>query len=148
MIYAKNDRAHFDYQILETLEAGLVLSGQEVKSAKKGRVSLRGSYVKILNGQPRLLGAHISPYQPGNVPTDYDPQRTRPLLLKKKEVKYLLGKTTETGITLVPLKIYGKNNLIKLEIGLARGKKKFDKRETIKKREEERKIRRGLQTKR
>ncbi len=143
-IYATNPRAHFDYQILETFEAGIVLEGYEVKAVKSNKVSLRGAYVKIINGEPVLLGALVSPYQAGNVPIDYDQQRTRHLLLKKKEVQYLFDKTTELGATLVPLKIYSKNNLIKLEIGLARGKKKFDKRETIKKREESRSIKRAL----
>lgn len=146
-IYATNPRAHFDYDILETFEAGVVLSGQEVKAVKANKVSLRGAYVKIINGQPVLLGAIISPYQPGNVPADYDPQRTRSLLLKKKEVRDLFEKTSATGATLVPLKIYSKHNLIKLEVGLARGKKKYDKRATLKKREEEKKIRRELRTK-
>ncbi len=146
-IYATNPRAYFDYEILATFEAGIVLSGQEVKAVKAGKVSLRGAYVKIINSQPVLLGAIISPYQPGNVPTDYDPQRTRSLLLKKKEVIDLFETISATGNTLVPLKIYGKHNLIKLAIGLARGKKKYDKRETLKKREEEKKIRRELRTK-
>ena len=142
MTYATNARAYFDYQILETFEAGVVLAGYEVKAVKTSQVSLRGSYVKIINGQPVLLGALIAPYQPQNVPSDYDPQRTRRLLLKKKEVQCLLRKTVEMGATLVPRKIFGKNNLIKLELALARGKKKHDKRETIKKREAERILRR------
>lgn len=145
--YATNPRAYFDYDILETFETGLVLSGQEVKAVKANKVSLRGAYVKIINSQPVLLGAIISPYQPNNVPADYDPQRTRSLLLKKKEVRDLFEKITATGATLVPLKIYSKHNLIKLEVGLARGKKKYDKRETLKKREVEKKIRRELRTK-
>lgn len=139
-VYADNSKAKFDYQILETFEAGIVLAGHEVKAVKKGHASLRGSYVKIIGGKPVLLGANISPYQPGNVSADYDPQRTRYLLLNKKEIKYLLGKAAEAGATLVPLKLYGKHNLIKLEIGLARGKKKYDKREAIKKQEVEKKI--------
>lgn len=145
-VYATNPRAHFDYQILETYEAGIVLSGQEVKAIKNNKVSLQGAYVKVVNGQPVLLGALISPYQAQNAPPDYDPQRTRHLLLKKKEVRHLFDKTVEMGVTLVPLKIYAKNNLIKLEIGLARGKKKFDKRAAIKKREAEKKIRQELRT--
>lgn len=147
MIYATNPRAHFDYDILETFEAGIVLAGQEVKAVKANKVSLRGAYVKVISGQPVLLGAIISPYQPGNVPVDYDPQRTRLLLLKKKEVRDLFEKITATGATLVPLKVYSKHNLVKLEIGLARGKKKYDKRATLRKREVEKKIRRELRTK-
>lgn len=144
MVYAKNDRALFDYQILETLETGLVLFGPEVKAVKSNKVSLRGSYVKILNQEAWLLGAHISPYQANNSTDDYDPQRTRKILLNKKEVNDLWEKTQSQGLTIVPLKLYSKNNLIKLEIALARGKKKYDKRETIKKREVERKIRHQL----
>ena len=115
------------------------LSGHEVKSTKNGKVSLKGAYVKILNSEAWLLGAIISPYQANNVPTDYDQQRNRKLLLKKSELAYLKTKSEEQGLALIPLKIYSKKNLIKLEIGLARGKKKYDKREAIKKREFERK---------
>jgi len=144
MTYATNPKAHFDYSILEALEAGLVLSGQEVKSVKTGKVSLRGSYIKILNAEAWLIGATISPYQQNNTSPDYDPQRTRKLLLKKKEVNHLFEKSQESGLSIVPLKLYGKKNLVKLEIGLARGKKKYDKRESTKKKDEERKIRQGL----
>ncbi|OGN11882.1 MAG: SsrA-binding protein [Candidatus Yanofskybacteria bacterium RIFCSPHIGHO2_02_FULL_43_15c] len=140
-IYATNPKAHFDYQIIETFEAGLSLAGQEVKSIKNGKVSLKGAYVKILNGEAWLLGAIVSPYQANNVPPDYDQQRNRKLLLKKSELQYLQTKSQEQGLTLVPIKVYSKKNLIKLEIGLARGKKKYDKREAIKKKEFER---RGL----
>lgn len=146
MIYTSNPKARFDYNILESFEAGLVLFGHEVKSVKTGKVSIRGSFVKILNNEAWLIGATISPYQPKNTPADYDPQRTRKLLLNKKEVKHLFEKSQEAGLAIVPLKLYGKNNLIKLEVGLARGKKKYDKRETIKKREEERKIRQKLKS--
>lgn len=139
-VYASNPKAGFDYNIIENFEAGLELTGQEVKSIKDGKVSIRGAYVKILNNEAWLLGAIVSPYQVGNVPADYDQQRNRRLLLKKSEIKYLQSKTQEQGLTLVPLKIYSKNNLIKLAIGLARGKKKYDKREAIKKREFERRI--------
>src|SRR3989344_3457837 len=143
-IYATNPKAHFDYQIIETFEAGLSLAGQEVKSIKNGKVSLKGAYVKIINGEAWLLGAIVSPYQANNAPADYDQQRNRKLLLKKSELAYLQTKTQEQGLALVPLKIYSKNNLVKLEIGLARGKKKYDKRETIMKREFERKEKREI----
>ena len=143
-IYATNPKAHFDYQILETFEAGLSLTGHEVKSIKNGKVSIRGAYVKVISGEAWLLGAVVSPYQAGNTPPDYDQQRNRKLLLKKNELAYLQTKTQEQGLALVPLKIYSKNNLIKLEIGLARGKKKYDKRETIMKREFERKEKREI----
>lgn len=141
MTYATNPRAHFDYQILETLEAGLVLKGHEVKAVKSGKLSIKGAYVKILSGEVWLIGATISPYQPGNTPADYDSQRSRKLLLNKKEIRDL-SKKLETGLTAVPIKVYGKKNLIKLEVGIARGKKKYDKREAIKKREFERKEKR------
>ncbi|TSC91095.1 MAG: SsrA-binding protein [Parcubacteria group bacterium Licking1014_17] len=144
MVYATNPKANFDYQILETYEAGIILKGFEVKSIKGGKVSLRGAYVKILNGEPFLVGAIVSPYQPGNTPPDYDQQRNRKLLLNKKELNYLIGKSAEKGLALVPVKIYGKQGLVKLEIGVGKGKKKFDKRETIAKRESKRKIERLL----
>jgi SsrA-binding protein len=143
-IYATNEKAHFDYNILEKFEAGLVLSGQEVKSVKKGSASIRGCYVKIFDQEAWLLGATIPPYQPGNVPDSYDQQRSRKLLLKQSELKYLIGKSAELGLTIVPIKLYNKNNLIKLEIGLGRGKKKTDKREAITKRETKRKLQRTL----
>ena len=142
--YATNPKAHFDYHILETLEAGLVLTGHEVKSIRAGRCSIKGAYVKIMNSEAWLLGATVSPYQAGNVPPNYDQQRSRKLLLKKKELNYLTGKSQEKGLTLVPIKLYNKNGLVKLEIGIARRKKKFEKREKIAKREVERKIERTL----
>lgn len=142
--YAANDKARFDYEILETFEAGLELRGHEVKAIRNGRASIKGTYVRILGNEAWLLGANIAPYQSGNAPADYDSQRSRKLLLKKSELKYLIGKSQERGLTLVPIKLYDKSGLIKLEIGIARGKKKYDKRETIKKREAERVIRRKL----
>jgi len=145
--YATNDKARFDYEILETFEAGLVLKGYEVKAIKDGKVSIRGAYVKILSDEAWLLGANISPYQAGNVPPDYDQQRSRKLLLKRSELKYLIGKSQEKGLTLVPLKLYNKNGLVKLEVGIGRGKKKRDKREAIIKRETKRKLSRLLKSK-
>jgi len=130
--YATNPKAHFDYEILETIEAGIVLEGHEVKSVKTGKVSIKGSYVKILKEEPFLVGATISPYQPANVSGNYDPQRSRKLLLSKKEISNLIGTSQSHGTTLVPLKLYGKKGYIKLLVGIARGKKKYDKRETIK----------------
>jgi SsrA-binding protein len=145
--YATNEKVHFDYHIQETLEAGLVLAGHEVKSIRAGRCSIKGAYVKIVNGEAWLLGATVSPYQPGNVPPDYDQQRSRKLLLKKKELNYLIGKSQEKGLTLVPIKLYNKNGLIKLEVGVGQGKKKADKREKIIEREIQRKIERMLKQK-
>lgn len=145
--YATNEKARFDYEILKTLEAGMVLTGQEVKSVRRGSASIRGAYVKMLGVEAWLLGATIPPYQAGNAPSDYDPQRSRKLLLKKSELKYLTGKSQERGLTLVPIKLYNKNGLIKLEIGIGRGKKKADKREKITKREVARKIERAIKSK-
>jgi len=142
--FSENKKAYFNYEILERFEAGMVLNGQEVKSIKSGRINLAGSYVVIQDGEPRLVGSNIPAYQPKNAPSDYDQQRSRKLLLNKKEIGYLIGKTKERGLTLVPLKVYTKNRRLKLEFGLAKGKKKFDKRETIKKREDERDIERTL----
>ena len=149
--YATNEKARFDYEILETLEAGVVLLGQEVKSVKRGSASIKGAYVKTLNNEAWLLGATIPPYQAGNPPAggpdSYDPQRNRKLLLKHSQLKYLTGKSQERGLTLVPIKLYNKNGLVKLEIGIGRGKKKSDKREKITKREVGRKIERALKQK-
>lgn len=141
---AKNRKAYFDYEILETYEAGIQLYGFEVKSIKTGRINLTGSFAVIRNNEAWLLNATIPPYQPKNAPADYDPTRTRRLLLKKSEIKTLIGKTAARGLTLVPLRIYTKRNLIKLTLGLGRHKKKSDKREVIRKREAEREMDRAL----
>ena len=143
-ILAENKKAYFNYQILEKLEAGISLIGQEVKSIKSRRINLAGSYVVLKNSEVFLIGANVPPYQPKNVPADYNPERSRKLLLKKSEIKYLIGKVKQKGLTLVPLRVYTKRGKIKLEFGVARGKKKVDKRELIKKREAEREIRRAL----
>lgn len=141
-----NKRANFDYEILETYEAGLVLLGHEVKSIKTGHVSLKGAFVVSKKGNKILpefflINAHIPLYSKASTVSGYDPYRSRKLLLKKREINFLLGKKQEQGLTLVPIKIYTKRSLIKLEFGLGKGKKKIDKRETIKKREVDRKIR-------
>lgn len=151
--YASNPKAGFDYEILETVEAGLVLKGHEVKSIKTGKASIKGSYVKILDGAPYLIGATISPYQPANTPKDYDPQQSRKLLLSKKEISTLVGTSQAHGLTLVPLKIYDKKgpakpggrgaSRLKLLVGIARGKKKYDKREAIKRKDVQRAKERG-----
>jgi len=135
MSFATNKKARFDYEILDTIEAGMVLLGFEVKSVKAGKVSIKGAYVKIVQGELWLIGATISPYQPGNTPKDYDQQRTRKLLVKKSERDKLIGKAEEKSVTLVPLSLYAKRGIVKLEVGIGRGKKKTDKREKIKKRE-------------
>ncbi len=141
-IYSENKKATYDYEILEKFEAGLVLIGQEVKSIKTGHISLAGSYVIIRTNQPELVGAKIPAYQPKNAPADYNPERPRKILLHKKEIDYLMGKVNERGFSLIPLKIYGKNGRVKIEFGLAKGKKKFNKKESIRNRDVEREIRR------
>ncbi len=141
---SKNKKAFHDYEILEKFEAGIVLNGQEVKSIKEGRVSLKGSYVVIRKEEPFLIGVNIPPYQPKNAPEDYNPERARKLLLTKKQIKYLMGKSNERGLTLVPLKVYTKRGLIKLKFGVCRGKKAHDKRKKIKDREIDRNLRRRM----
>ena len=143
-VLAENKKAGYDYEILDKYEAGIVLTGQEVKSIKTGKASIKGSYVVIRDEEVFLVGAIVSPYQPKNSPVDYDPQRTRKLLLKKAEIKELIGKSKEKGFALVPLKIYSKYAKIKLAFGLGKGKKKTDKRETIKKRDAQREIQKAL----
>ena len=143
-VLAENKKAYFNYQILEKFEAGISLIGQEVKSIKSGRINLAGSYVVLKDSEVFLIGANIPPYQPKNAPPDYRPERSRKLLLKKSEIKYLIGKVKQRGLTLVPLKVYTKRGRIKLEFGVAKGKKKVDKRELIKKREFEREKERFL----
>jgi SsrA-binding protein len=137
-ILAENNKIGFDYQILETFEAGIVLYGFEVKAIKIGHVSLKGSYVVIKNNEVYLLNALVPPYQQANAPADYDAQRSRKLLLNKKEIRSLIGKSRVKGLTLVPIRLYTKKSKIKLEFGVAKGKRKIDKRETIKKRDTER----------
>ena len=139
-----NRRAYFDYEILDTYEAGIVLHGFEVKAAKKGMINLIGAFVVIRGGEAWLLNATISPYQAGNIPKDYDPMRSRKLLLKKVEISELVGFSSKQGLTLIPLRLYNKRNLVKILIGVGKHKKKSDKRETIKKRDTEREVRRTL----
>ncbi|MEK9134739.1 MAG: SsrA-binding protein SmpB [Patescibacteria group bacterium] len=144
-IFAENRKAGFNYEILEKFEAGMSLIGQEVKSIRMNRVNLAGSYVVIdKNSEAFLVGANIPPYQPKNMPGDYEPQRSRKLLLRKKEILYLIGKSKQSGLTLIPLKVYTNDGKIKLEFGVAKGKKKYDKREKISKRELDREIAREL----
>ena len=137
-VLAENKKAYYNYEILEKFEAGISLIGQEVKSIKSGKVSLTGSYVVLKGEEVYLIGATIPPYQPKNAPADYNSERSRKLLLKKTEIKSLIGKAKQKGLTLVPLKLYTKNGKIKVEFAVAKGKRKADKREQIKKREFER----------
>jgi len=144
---ATNPRAKYDYHILETFEAGLVLAGHEVKAIKTGHLSLKGSYVTIKNKEAWLINAQIPPYQPKNTPADYQPDRTRKLLLNKREIRSLIGQIKQKGLTLVPLRVYTKKGKIKLGFALGRGKREFDKREKIIKREVKRRIDRALRGK-
>ena len=139
---SENKKAYFNYEILEDLEAGIVLNGQEVKSIKVYGVNLAGSYVVLKGEEFFWIGAKIPPYQPANAPSNYDAERPRKLLLEKSEIRHLIGKTREKGLTMLPLVIYTKGGKIKLKFGLGKGKKQFDKKELIKKRETERELQR------
>ncbi len=139
-VVATNSKARHDYFILESHEAGIVLSGTEVKSVRQGRINLRDSYCQMHGSELFIMSAHISPYEQGNR-YNLDPLRDRKLLLHRREINKLAGKTAERGLTIVPLRVYLKNNRVKIEIGIAKGKRTYDKRETIKRRDEEREIR-------
>ena len=145
-IIIKNKKAFHDYEVLQTFEAGVVLSGPEVKSVKYGNINLSAGYINIDNKHtPWLINVNISPYAPAfSVQTNYDPKRTRKLLLHKKEIIPLIGKLKTQGLTLIPLQAYTKKGIIKIKIGLCKGKKKWDKRENIKKRDIKRKIKQAL----
>lgn len=142
-VIAQNRRARHDYHIEDTIEAGLVLTGTEIKSIRAGRVNLKDSFARIQNGEVFLYNMHISPYEQGNR-YNHDPLRTRKLLLHRREINKLIGLTKEKGYTLVPLKIYIKNGLAKLDLAIAKGKKLYDKREAMKKRDAEREAQRAL----
>ena len=139
---SENRRARFDYEILETYEAGIALTGQEVKSTKNGRMNLSGSYAVFRNGELWLLNSQIPAYQPKNAPADYDPARSRRLLLHRKEIAGLIGKLRNKSFALVPVNAYLKKNIIKIELGLGKSRKKSDKRELLKKRTIEREMER------
>lgn len=136
---ASNKRARHDYHILETFEAGIKLAGTEVKAVRSGKVQLKDSYVELRNGQAYLVGAHISPYSHGNR-ENHEPEAVRKLLLKRREIERLFGRSQLKGLTVIPLSVYLKGNWIKLEIGLAQGKKLYDKRESEKVRELDREV--------
>lgn len=144
-IVCVNRRARHDYFIEETYEAGLVLKGSEVKSLREGRANLKDSYARILKGEALLLNTHISPY-PAAHQFNHEPTRTRKLLLHKKEINRLTGKVRERGLTLIPIRLYFKNGKAKVELGLARGKKFYDKRETLKQRAARREVERSLKS--
>ncbi|MGG3737403.1 SsrA-binding protein SmpB [Aeribacillus pallidus] len=138
-VIAQNKKAHHDYFIEETYEAGIVLQGTEIKSIRAGRVNLKDAFAKIQKGEVFLHNMHISPYEQGNR-YNHDPLRTRKLLLHRKEINKLIGETKEKGYSLVPLKLYIKDGYAKVLIGLAKGKKKYDKREDLKKKAAQREI--------
>ncbi len=141
-----NKKVHFNYEILDTIEAGIELLGFEVKSIRSKHGVIDASYAHIKNGTAKLLNAYIPPYQPGNTPESYNPERTRNLLLSKKEMRDIESRLETHGLTIVPLSMYNKGSKIKVSLGIARGKKTHDKRESIKKREVDRDIRRTLKT--
>lgn len=145
-VVATNRKAHHDYNILETYEAGIALLGSEIKSVRDNRVSLGEAYVKADGGELWLVGAHIARYEAASY-MGHEPTRARKLLMHRKQIRLLLGKLAEKGLTLVPLRMYIKERTAKLEIGLGRGKKLYDKRETIMRRESDREIERTLKTK-
>jgi SsrA-binding protein len=142
-LVASNRRALHDYEILEKVEAGLVLLGPEVKSLREGRANLSDSYAVLRRGEAWLVNAHVSPYDKAGRDNP-DPRRERKLLLNKNEITRLAGKVAERGLTLVPLSLYFKNGRAKVELGLARGKRVYDKRESIRRREEEREMERAV----
>ncbi len=143
---ATNRKARHEYFIEETIEAGIVLKGTEVKSIRQGRVNIKDSYATIKNGEVFLNGMHVSPYEQGNI-YNVDPLRTRKLLLHKREIRKLHSYIMQKGYTLIPLSIYIKNGLVKVELAVAKGKKLYDKREDIARRDAERRIRQHLSPK-
>lgn len=140
---AQNKKASHDYHILDTIEAGIVLTGTEIKSIRAARINLKDGFAQIKNGEVWLMNVHISLYDQGNQ-FNHDPLRNRKLLLHKKQINQLAGEISKKGVTLVPLKVYIKNGFAKVLLGLAQGKHDYDKRESIKKRDQEREIRRTL----
>lgn len=141
MEHKRNKKAYFDYEHVELFDAGIVLTGAEVKSVKSGLVNMEGSYVRIRNGEAWIIGLKIAPYpKAGTANAEYRPDRTRKLLLTKRELAHLTGSASAAGLTVIPLFVYSSRRLIKIKIALARGKRKFDKREAIKKREFQRRL--------
>jgi SsrA-binding protein len=143
-IVSDNRQARYLYEIIETYEAGIQLTGTEVKSIRAGKVNLRDGYALIRHGEALLLNVHISPYDASGAYFNHEPRRTRKLLLHRKEINKLIGQIEQKGLTLVPLKMYIKGNWIKISLGLARGKKLHDKRETLKRRQDQREMARAL----
>lgn len=142
-LIANNKKAYHDYFILDTYETGIVLHGTEVKSLRMGKCSIKEAFVRIENGEVFIYGMHISPYEKGNI-FNKDPLRVRKLLMHKVEINKVLGKMKEKGITVIPLKVYFKDSLVKVEIGLAKGKKLYDKRDDIAKKDQKREAERDF----
>lgn len=142
-VLAQNRKASHDYIILDTIEAGMVLTGTEIKSVRKAKINLKDGYASIRNGEVFLQNVHISPFEQGNI-FNHDPLRTRKLLLHKKQIKYLIEETKTTGVTLVPLRVYLKNGVAKVLIGLAKGKKSYDNRDALKQKDMKREIDRAM----
>ena len=140
-VVVTNRKASFDYFILDRYETGIVLRGTEVKSLRQGSANVQDGHAIIRNGEVWLIGLHISPSEKGNI-NNHDPKRDRKLLLHKQEIRRILGKISDKGLTLIPLRLYFKHNIVKVELGLARGKKAYDKRQSIAKRDAERQLRR------
>ncbi len=143
-IISDNRQARFNYHIIETYEAGIALQGTEVKSIREGKINLRDGYALIRNHEAWLINVHISPYQKAGEFFNHEPRRSRRLLLHKKEINKLIGKVEQQGLTLVPLRMYFKRGWVKVDIGLAQGKKLYDKRETIKRRDDKRAMQRAI----
>lgn len=145
---AENRRAKFDYELMDRYEAGLALTGAEVKSAKAGHISLKGSFVVAKDGELYLLNALISPYKLAHRDTRHEDRRSRKLLLRRSEIRSLIGKSRVEGLTLVPIRVYTKNRLVKLEFAVGKGKRRLDKRDKIKRREADREMGRAMRAKR
>ena len=146
-VLAQNKKARYDYFIEDAFEAGMVLTGTEIKSMRAGKTNLKESYAKVINDEVFIIGMNISPYEQGNI-YNVDPLRVRKLLLKKKEIQKLLEYATQDGLTLVPLSVYlNEKGMAKMELGVGKGKKNYDKRETIAKRDSERRIKKQMSEK-
>lgn len=144
-VLAQHKKARHDYHIVETIEAGIVLTGTEIKSVRAARIQLKDGFAQIKNGEAWLVNVHIAPFEQGNI-WNADPKRTRKLLLKKREIQHLAAELKGSGMTLIPLKVYLKDGFAKVLIGLAKGKHDYDKRESIKRREQDRDIRRVMKS--
>lgn len=146
-VYATNRRAHYEYAVLETLEVGIALSGTEIKSVRAGRANLREAYARVEGGELWLHNAHIAPYQTSN-PFDHEPTRVRKLLAHTREIMHLAGRASETGVTLIPLRLYDRRGHVKVDLAVVRGKREYDKRAAIAKREADRQIARAMRRER